>query len=79
MLWEHQEGFLEAVGPQMNPEGKTVVGPAEGLRRTVPTEGAMERQEPMWPWRRICYLTMEIRAAEGTELACVGLRSLELI
>lgn len=44
MLWELQEGFLEAVGPEMNPEGKIVVGQAERLRRAVRTEGAMESE-----------------------------------
>lgn len=42
MLWELQEGFLEAVVPEVNPEGKIVAGQAERLRRAVQTEGAME-------------------------------------
>lgn len=44
MLWELQEGPLEAMVPEMNPEGKAVVGPAEGLRRVVQTEGDMESE-----------------------------------
>lgn len=34
MLWELQEGFLEAVVSEMNPEGKFVVGQADRAVRT---------------------------------------------
>lgn len=43
MLWELQKGFLEAGVLEMNPEQKTVVGQAEGLR-AVQTEGAVESE-----------------------------------
>lgn len=45
VLWEFQEGFLEAVVPEMNPEGKIVVGQAGRLRRAVQTEGAVESKK----------------------------------
>lgn len=44
MLWEIQEGFLEEVGPDLNPEWNIVVGQAEKLKRAVQTEGAMESE-----------------------------------
>ena len=44
MLWELPEVFLGAVVPELNPNGKMVVGQAGRLRRAVPTEGAVESE-----------------------------------
>lgn len=44
VLWGLREGFLEAGNPEMNPEGKTVVGQAEDEAGS--TDGPVEsRQE----------------------------------